>query len=108
MPKDGKLAISTHAIASNEAASQIPAPALPGGYAQLVVSDTGIGMDAETQQRIFEPFFTTKERGKGAGLGLSLVYGIVKQHDGFVLAKGEPGVGSSFTIFLPLPASPGP
>ncbi len=108
MPKGGKLVISMHEIVLNEATSQFHVPAPPGSYAQLVVSDTGIGIDTETQQRIFEPFFTTKEHGKGAGLGLSLVYGIVKQHDGFVLAKSEPGVGSSFTIFLPLPASPGP
>ncbi len=100
MPGGGRLTIETENLAVDEG-QRGPGVIRPGTYVRLSVSDTGMGMDKETQSRIFEPFFTTKEMGKGTGLGLSTVYGIVKQSGGYVMVQSEEGRGSTFQIYLP-------
>jgi PAS domain S-box-containing protein len=100
MPSGGKILIETRE-ADVDAARREHSLIEPGTYILLSVSDTGAGMDQETQSRIFEPFFTTKEKGKGTGLGLSTVYGIVKQSGGYIFAQSEMGCGTAFRIYLP-------
>jgi two-component system cell cycle sensor histidine kinase/response regulator CckA len=100
MPDGGRLTIRTADVELGPELGEAPGGAVPGSYVLLKVSDTGCGMDEGLQARVFEPFFTTKGSDKGTGLGLATVYGIVKQHDGYITVISEPGRGSTFLVYL--------
>ncbi|MHC4884211.1 MAG: hybrid sensor histidine kinase/response regulator [Planctomycetota bacterium] len=102
MANGGEITFRTeHVVLNDDSPTSPPLDIPPGAYVMISISDTGTGMDAETQKRIFEPFFTTKDVGKGTGMGLASVYGIVHNHNGAISVCSEPGKGSTFTIYLP-------
>ena len=101
MPSGGRLVIETANADPEDADASLEEHGVSGGYVLVTVSDTGIGMNAETVARVFEPFFTTKDVGKGSGLGLSMVYGFVKQSGGHVHIRSEPGRGTDVKLYLP-------
>jgi CheY-like chemotaxis protein len=106
MPQGGTLTIATENITVEDGGIGTPPYVTPGEYVKLSVADTGTGISKEVQDKIFDPFFTTKEVGKGTGLGLAMIYGIVKQSGGYVWVDSEPGQGARFTICLPKAKKP--
>jgi two-component system, cell cycle sensor histidine kinase and response regulator CckA len=103
MPEGGRISLRTETVSGSDLRRHLPEAAAER-YVCVNVSDSGSGMDGATQRRVFEPFFTTKPLGQGTGLGLAVVYGIVKNHDGFIDLKSKLGQGTTFSIYLPIPS----
>jgi two-component system cell cycle sensor histidine kinase/response regulator CckA len=106
MSGGGKLTISSEKVLSTDTDAQKPAAVKAGAYLQVSVRDSGTGMDQDVLARIFDPFFTTKAKGQGSGLGLPVVYGIVKGHDGFITVSSQPGLGTVFNVYFPASSTP--
>ena len=106
MPRGGRITIATDAVELQTDEPSRPPDVAAGPYCRLSLSDTGTGMDPETRSHIFEPFFTTKARGRGVGLGLATVYGIVKQHGGYIIVSSEPGKGTTVQLYFPPSSEP--
>jgi signal transduction histidine kinase len=102
MPEGGAMEISLTNVELDEKFCAKHEGLTPGSFVGLTVMDTGSGMDQETLERIFDPFFTTKDPGKGTGMGLSVVHGIVKSHEGDITVHSEPGMGTTFHVYLPV------
>jgi two-component system, NtrC family, sensor kinase len=102
MPSGGQIVVRTHRMHVSPESAELYTNLKPGDYVELSVADTGHGMTAEVRERIFEPFFTTKPVGKGTGLGLAMVYGIVQQHEGAIHVYSEPNLGTTFKIYVPI------
>ena len=101
MPKGGTITLCTENVSVHNPYYRGDAEIEAGEYVRLRIADTGCGMDEETLRRIFEPFFTTKEQGKGTGIGLAVVYGVVNNHHGYIFCNSEPGKGTTFDVYLP-------
>jgi PAS domain S-box-containing protein len=102
MPDGGKIVVSSRLVVLGPTDLKVDADVVPGEYVSIVVSDTGVGIPEENLSHIFEPFYTTKEKGKGTGLGLAMLYGIVREHKGYVTVRSRVGSGTAFTVYLPV------
>jgi len=102
MPRGGDLTLKTENVKLGRDFRRKYPMVIPGEYVHLEFTDTGIGMPPEVQEKVFDPFFTTKEAGRGTGLGLASVYGIVKQNDGYVFVESEVNVGTTFHLYFPV------